>query len=161
MHWKPTHSLAKANSSGDRMEGSPLARDFSFSSTCGKNFSICHWKKKKKKRFKPNFPVVQCLKSSRDFPYKWSSPEQVHVVNTCLPKHCFLLSNNTVRRGLKATQTHVYVTGPRRIMHLGLDKKTCHYNRTSVQYCDCPQQKSMPKVWNPLGCTADSEMGYF
>lgn len=35
-----THSLAKANSSGESNDGSPACRDFSFSNTCGKNFSI-------------------------------------------------------------------------------------------------------------------------
>lgn len=45
MHPKHTHSLAKANSSGDRMEGSPSARDFSFSRTWGKNFSIWYGNK--------------------------------------------------------------------------------------------------------------------
>lgn len=35
-----THSLAKANSSGESSAGSPSPRDFSLSKTCGKYFSI-------------------------------------------------------------------------------------------------------------------------
>lgn len=46
------HSLAKANSSGERNEGSPSARDFSFSKTWGKNFSIWSREIKKKTKWK-------------------------------------------------------------------------------------------------------------